>query len=299
VPVLSGWAAFGLVGLVGWYWIGHDLLLPYRLGGFALGIPILIVLGALAIGNVGRAAAFRIAGMVLAAIAAGTLVLVGFDVWTGVRSKVRGPLFGQLSTVASYASTLSSDTAIVLVGEQLSVDVLRAGLPTPLFDRVELVRPEVVQVVPDLGRTDSFVILTLEALIKGRSRLGGQELGRGVAVLRGPVAEVTLGSAARAPRPGRLTMLTFACLLVLVVVGLGWSLAFTELPIVGAITLAPAFGLVAVGLLGLVADRSGAQLLGAQAVGVVVLVAGLGWAAAAAIRLKRGRTAVVTGDSPA
>ena len=73
---------------------------------------------------------------------------------------------------------------------------------------------------------------------------------------------------------------------VLTVIGLGWAAAFVQTGAVERFAAAPAFGIAAVVLVGLVADRLGVHPSGAAAVAIVVVAAALG-GVLAAIRLRR------------
>jgi hypothetical protein len=84
--------------------------------------------------------------------------------------------------------------------------------------------------------------------------------------------------------------------LVLVITGVGWALALTDLRPLGAIGIAPAFGLVVVGLFGLVADRAGVPPRGPGVWGVLVVAAGLGGLVAARMR-RNGASEVDAADA--
>ena len=110
-----------------------------------------------------------------------------------------------------------------------------------------------------------------------------------LAVLQGPRPPGPYAPAAAVPTAlsaVRLALLWAGFLAVLTVIGLGWAAAFVQTGAVERFAAAPAFGIAAVVLVGLVADRLGVHPSGAAAVAIVVVAAALG-GVLAAIRLRR------------
>ena len=75
--------------------------------------------------------------------------------------------------------------------------------------------------------------------------------------------------------------------MTLAVLGSGWSVSLVESDWLERTALAPAFGIAALVVGGVIADRLGLGLTGGPAVGLVVVVAALGWAAVPAVHVRR------------
>ena len=79
-------------------------------------------------------------------------------------------------------------------------------------------------------------------------------------------------------------------LVVLVLTGGGWAAALSDLPALGIVSVAPAFGIATLSCAGLAASRLGVPLRGPAGAGLVGGIAVAGWAAAIFTRT-RGNTA--------
>ena len=77
---------------------------------------------------------------------------------------------------------------------------------------------------------------------------------------------------------------------VLVFTGGGWAATLSDLPALGVVSVAPAFGVAILGALGLVASRVGLPLRGLGGMGLVALIAISGWMAALLVRRRDGGT---------
>jgi hypothetical protein len=291
--MLIPWAGLAVVGLVGWFWLDLPTR-PYRFAGFALGIPLLIVLGASTLEHLHRGRVVRAAAMVLAAAAVIGLASGGIQSWWH-RSARHGPeLFSQLGIVARYAERLPGEPLLVLPYRGPPIPPLspvRAGLPVPLYDRVVLVRSvERAPGGPDGGR----VVIHLDA-INRRPAQDGALLGAGVTLLEGPLFSVPPVAPPQAPGPAGLALLVAVTLLTMIGLGSGWAVGFTDLSPVGAISASPAFGLAALGLFGTIASRLGAPLRGGSAFVMIAATMVAGWAMASALRWRRRRRPGETG----
>jgi hypothetical protein len=286
IALLVPWAMVAVVGVVAWYVL--DLPSPpYRWAGFALGIPMLIVLGFLSIPRRRQTRTAVVAGVALAVLAAGGLSAAGASVWWNLDSRFDGSLVAALRTVRTYVDKLPSDTSIVLpvgVGSRPNSPV-RAGLGASTFRRVVFVRArhkDLSELVPGPS-----AVLYVSALNRRPPEVPGVALGDGVLLLHGPQLDVEPAPIPRAQ--GRLALLglTAACLIALALAGTGWSLALTDLPVIGAMSVAPAFGLAGLGIIGLVGSRMGVPLHGVGGI-CVLLITALG-GGLLAVAMHRGR----------
>jgi hypothetical protein len=89
------------------------------------------------------------------------------------------------------------------------------------------------------------------------------------------------------PSPLRLAVIAAAFLLLLELVGVGWATASVPAGMLERAALAPAFGVAAVVIAGVVADRLGVPLNGVPAAIVVIVIGAAGWGAAAGAALRR------------
>ena len=84
-----------------------------------------------------------------------------------------------------------------------------------------------------------------------------------------------------------LALLSAAVLAILVVAGLGWSIALVPGSLLMGVSLAPSFGIAVLVLAGLIAGRLGIPLHGAPGVGVVIAGASAGWLLALSVIRRR------------
>jgi hypothetical protein len=288
LALLVPWAAIALIGVITWYVLELPSP-PYRWAGFALAIPMLIVMGFLSIPRMRPTRSAWVAGVGLALVAAAAFSAVGVSVWWNLDSKFDGNLIAGLRTVRTYVDRLPPDTTIVLpVRLARPSSPVRAGLGASLFQRVVFVRSvpkDLADVVPGPG-----VVLCVRALNCQPAEVPGVPLGDGVYLLEGPALDVAPAPIPRASGWGAVVGLAIACLIALTVAGLGWSLALTDLPVIGAVSIAPAFGLASLGIIGLVGNRAGVPLHGGGGVALFLSTALSGGLLAVAMLWLRRRT---------
>lgn len=130
--------------------------------------------------------------------------------------------------------------------------------------------------------------------VAAAQRLPNKVVGPGVVVYRGPASNTPL-RAASAPSAATsrrsLAMIGFALTALLLVAGGGWSRALLPGDPVVRVALAPALGAATIVLAALAWDRIGLGFQGAEALGPLILAAGVGWALGAAAIVKRRRGA--------
>jgi hypothetical protein len=137
------------------------------------------------------------------------------------------------------------------------------------------------------------VMLFLPAFNRGLPRdraIGvGESIAPGVVVLRGPIPE---GWSPQPPKPlippsaGRLITQLAVVLLVFFLVGLGWSASLLPLPWAVRVALAPALGVAALTVGGVIASRLVPGGFGGLGVVVAALVSLLGWVPALRAHLR-------------
>jgi hypothetical protein len=209
-------------------------------------------------------------------------------------------------TAAAYLERVTpdeTDVVIVVRGPGTTAarltENLRVALPP---DRIAHVRIDVRH--PDELDDRSFsdvegtTILLLGSFSPSFDELAHSQPTRLVApnllVARGPLAT---GEIHPVPAPVIATgfpvtiLLAVATIIILGVVGYGWTLAATggSLRLLERLSVAQAFGLAAIVLSGVVADRIGLSLEGPTGAGCIVLAGAGGFAAAAVARPVRGR----------
>jgi hypothetical protein len=291
--LLGPWAGLALVGVVGWYVIGVPTP-PHRFAAFALGIPILIVLGALGLRRWWMGKAGFVAALLIGTVATIALAVSGARAWSAVEPIHEGLPFAQLATVRSYAAGLPNHTSLVLPlgldGRREPVALVRAGLAPDLYRRIVFERVRLADGLPDPSRPAAVIFV--DALIGQRVPQGATTLGPGVSLLSGPEpGPIEVGRAPRAPSALGLAALTLAASGVMVISGVGWAAALTTLPFLGVLSIAPAFGLGFLAWGGLVAGRVGVPVGGAGGVAVFAVTAVVGAAVGLVVRRRGGRPA--------
>ncbi len=282
--LLGAWALLALVGVVGWYVL--DLPTPpYRFAGFALAIPLLIVLAAAIAADRIRAKGGAIRGAIavlVVIVVAGAIAASGAGVWWSQESRLQGGWFGQLETVQRYVTATDFEGQVFLTypasrASAVRTASVRAALPRELAHRT---RFEQI-VLPGVGTTlavppDAAVLFL--SLFDGRPAPPGTTLAPGVILLQGPVPPGPLEAAlARtAPPPSSLVFLVLGSLALLALMGSGWT-GLTGVDPVGRAVLAPSFGLAMLVVIGLLWSRSGLGFDRLGSMGLVVLVTVVGW----------------------
>ena len=94
---------------------------------------------------------------------------------------------------------------------------------------------------------------------------------------RPPASELQGGTLATPPASSTLVWKTVGVLLLLFVVGLGWAAGLVPAGWLERVGTAPAFGIAALAVAGLLGDKLGLRLVGGPGVAIVVVAAALGW----------------------
>jgi hypothetical protein len=299
----------------------------HRIIGFAFALPLLM---AAAIVWVSRAAwrsrrtLIRAGGVMVlvAALAAGAFATQ--RLWFRTHASMPARAFGQASTAGVYLERYASgrQTVVVLDGSPsfvpLAVRVFRASI-TP--DHISTLLPylgdpdRLLAGQPTIRTDDRFnkasqvnwaklepllgtdpVILMVQAFDRNFAQLTTVHpewvVAPGVAVVRGPRPSAPLPPAdAPRPTPGRTLILRAgAVLLILFVVGLGWSAGLIPSGWFERLALAPAFGIATLSLAGVVADRVGVLASGPPGVAIAALTAAAGWSILASRRVRASRS---------
>lgn len=294
--LLGVWSSLAPVSLVAWFVLGLPLP-PYRWAGFALAIPAAVVLGAFAAGDLfERSGRHRIAALAVAGGLAATVGLAGAgaSVWWSREPTLVGGEFAQLSTLSSYLESLPPPTRVVIL-----IDAYRkrapfnrawTGLPPGRLRYVTMVPARIDGDAPDFGlppvarKRPGTVVVSLDAYRKPPGV--GRALGPGVHLIWGPeVRAVEVGVPPRAPPALDLAGSAALLLAVLVFSGGGWA-SLADLHALGIVSLAPAFGVAVLSLIGLAASRVGVPLHRPWGACLVAAVGIVGWTAAF---VRRGR----------
>jgi hypothetical protein len=296
--LLAGWSSIAAVAVVAWFVLGLPLP-PYRWAGFALSIPVAIVLGAFALGDrferAGRRGGARIA---VALGVAATLILAGAGaaVWWHRGARLEADELEQLGTLSSYLEPLPVDTRLVLLLDHRRpgppINRSWAGLPAARLRHVQWVEARIKPNAPDLGLPSAAlarpgtVVVALDAYLEAANV--GLLLGPGVRLVSGPPpGDIEIGEPPRAPPALWLAITLVALLTVLVLAGGGWAAALSDLPPVGVVSVAPAYGIAILSVAGLVTGMLGLPLHGLGGVSLVGGVALTGWAVATVSRTRR------------
>jgi protein-S-isoprenylcysteine O-methyltransferase Ste14 len=289
--LLGIWSSLALISLVAWFILELPLP-PYRWAGFALGIPAAIVLGAFAAGDLfarrGRRlfASLAIAGALAAAVG---LVGAGASVWWSLKPTLVAYEFGQLRTLSSYVESLPPRTRIVILikayRKRAPFNRAWTELPADRLPFVTMVPAKIKEHAPDLGlppearERAGTVVVSLDAY---REPPGvGRSLGPGVHLIFGPDAEAfEVGAPPRAPPPLHLAASVVVLLGLLSFSGGGWAASLTDLPGIGVVSVAPAFGVAILISVGLLASRAGVPLHAPWGTILVAVVGIAGWGVA-------------------
>jgi hypothetical protein len=289
LPELVAWAAIAPAGLAAWYALHLDFP-PYRTAAVALGVPALIVLGAATPSSVLLERGRRAAAVAAAALLVGAtawLVVLGTATWWHAEPAVDRAGLAQATVLDAYLATLPPGTiAIVPLPMDASRPprILRLGLDAPHAGAVLLLPADlsggIDAFVDDVLRTHArdTVVVFLDAY--RRSEPGaGDELGPGVTLVHGPRPVQALSVPSTRTDPGDLIRVSASASALLVVVGLGWTLALTRLRPVDALGVAPAVGAAALLIVGLVVGRLGMSYADGGGMAIAATTAGGGWMA--------------------
>jgi len=303
LPVLVAWAAIAPAGLVAWY-VFHLRLPPYRTAAVALGVPALIVLGAVLPAATFLERGRRTVAVVVGAVAVGAtvwLVAMGAATWWRAEPAVERAEVAQAATLDAYLGTQPPGTAVVVPLPPDAVRpprILRLGMDAAHADAAVLVpadlsagtEPFVDEVLA--RHPDGTVVVFLDAYRPPPAGTG-RALGDGVTLVHGPVPDGALSVPSTGSSVGELIRAAALALVVLVGAGLGWALALSRISAVAAVALAPALGAAALVVIGLVTGRLGLSYANGGGVAVAVAAAATGWLAWALRRTLERR-----GDRP-
>jgi hypothetical protein len=288
LPTLVGWAAIAPAGLVAWYGL-HLRLPPYRTAGVALGIPALIVLGSAAPASAlldrGRRAAGWIAAALLVAACA-WLVGSGSTTWWRAEPAVQGADLAQAATLDAYLRGLPPGTTAVVPlpnGASRPPRILRLGMEAAHADAVALTPADLSDgtdafVDEVLRRDQDAVVVFLDAYRRPEPG-SGIAIGPGVTLVHGPRPGGPLTTEPIRTDVPKLLRASALAVGVLVVTGLGWTLALTGTRVVDGLGLAPATGAAGLVIVGLVLGRIGVSYAGGGGAVVVAATAVTGWLA--------------------
>jgi hypothetical protein len=320
IVVLGLWAA----SVPAAWFLSHSLgrnVPIYRVTAFALGIP---VLAAAALVGVARLLGWRwpIAGAALAC----AIVLAGAAVWIRLSDDLwssQVPVVGpedvrELGIVGTYLRTEGSARPVVFVVERGTGTqpkrALRALLPprvaadagvyigTPenalagrvtTFETGKQNRKAIQafkQVRPLLERDP--IILRPAAFAGGNPPRGDwPSIGEGVSLVRGPPPPRPIAAPSVSARPASTIVANaLAVLLVLLVVGSGWSSALVPLGSFERALLAPSFGVAGSVVAGVAAGRLGVVPSGGAGIAILAAVTTGGWLVWAALLAFRRRS---------
>jgi hypothetical protein len=304
------WAGLGVGGIVALR-VLHMAVPAYRFLGFALGIPILV---AAAIAGVARLASSRggPAGVAVAVVlsTAGVAVAgsLAYQDWSSHHASMSSEQLGQVTTAGRYLQAVGGTGPVVFVvshaGVTLQDHIVRSGLPGDQVTRALLYLGDTSNLLagkPTMHRVAGSkfnrlsekswpavqavldqhpMILFLSAFNdSAESTPQGTVIAPGVLVVRGPQppAPIVASAPVEAPSAPALVGIALAVLLFFVTVGLGWTASLVPTGWLERVAVAPAFGIAALCLAGVAADRLGLGLLGPAGAGVSALAAALGW----------------------
>lgn len=294
---LAMWSLAAPAGLFAWKVL--DMTIPHRIIPFALGIPALIVLGAGATRawtdargpREGGGPWVKIGAVISAALVLGATVWLaraGLETWSDQPAGYTPEQFAQASTLAAYLEDIPPETQVVIpvgTGRWRPLRALLVALPPERFKFVRAWRADFFGDSRDFRRRlakryPAGSVAVILAGYSGQAELRGTRLGPGVVVLAGPPPPRTLDVAPiERTDGGELARLTAISVATLLLVGLGWTVVLTGLPVFAAICLSPALGAGVLSIGGLVAGRLGFPLGRGGGVIAAMAIAGLGWLA--------------------
>ncbi len=294
---LAMWALAAPAGLLAWKLL--DITIPHRIVPFALGVPLLIVLGAGATrlwtdarssrpGGAPWGIAGAVASAVLVLASAAWLSRAGADTWSDQQAGFTRAQIEQASTLAAYLETIPPRTRVVVPvrpGVWRPLRALQVTLPVQRFLSVKTWRVDFFGDTREFRRrlASRYPQGTVAVYVAGYSDqnpLQGTKLGPGVTVLAGPEPPRRLSVAPIEPAdPGELIRLTAVSVTTVLLIGLGWTLLMTGLPAFAAVCLSPAIGIAVLSIGGLIAGRLGFPLGRGGGVIAALAIGILGWLA--------------------
>jgi hypothetical protein len=268
-----------------------------------------------------------VAAVVVAAIALAGTSTIAYRAWSGAHPWIPDKQFSQAGVAGAYLERVGGTAAVVfivdlhgaspLASTTLAFHVIRtaiapddirrtleylgtsenflAGRPTlrpqpPTFNQASLQHWPSVRAVLD----EHPIALLLSTFNRGFAQVADAHpdwrIAPGVLVVQGPRPPGPYPPRVAVPAPlspGALEALWLAFLAVLALAGGGWAAASVRSGLAAA-ALAPAFGIAAIVLAGIVADRLGVRLAGGGGTALIATIAALGWAVfALSVRRRR------------
>ena len=301
---LGCWTAVLAVGASA-FWIMDGRRIPlYRVAEFVLAVPILCAAVVVAAPRLaGDRRWLRVAiGVVLAVTSVTVSLRLADAAWRNESSIMDPVTSAEVDAAVTYVHTVPVDRPIIFVvsasGFTASDRVIRAELPGELIGRVRTFvgagsdllagRPPSFGQNFDVQRSwdgvkdllhEDYVAIWLSSLNRfADAPAGARSIAPGVKVVRGPDPTVAHHlSVAGAPSQGELARAAVTALAILLIVGLGWSAALVDADWLARLGLAPAFGVAALVLGGVIGARLGWSLAGASGSVMFAVLATTGW----------------------
>jgi hypothetical protein len=313
--VLYSWASVGVAGVVAYRWLGIPIP-AYRLLLAALGLSFLVAallasVPALIGRAVARAASASRTIRAAAAAVGAVIVTVGlvattwgtYDLWRQRTPSFTEEQARQAAAAGWYLERHPNGPAIIVVTSpavgKMERDV-RSMLPPSQIARPQLFVGAVADLLigaatpaesrrftaasertfedvqPLLSRNP--IIIALSAFGRSFGRIPGHAIAPGVIVVRGPATGPQTAPAVDVyPGNARVVADALLVLALLSIIGLGWSRRLVGPRRLAVACVAPAIGLSALALFGVVLGIAGVPLGGGWAVAIVLLTAALGW----------------------
>ena len=302
--LFCAWSGLIAAGLAAWF-LGVRRIPPNRLLVLALPIPILASFGLMWVAQTIRVRSKQLARASIV-VASAAALSVGYFVWLEIGvSTLHSRYLRDAHTAADYLERVAPDEADVVIvvrgpGTTAArvIENLRVALPP---ERIGHVRIDVRHADEDnrsFSDIEGPTVLLLESFSPSFDELADsrptQLAAPNLLVARGAMATGEIH-----PRPAPVItmgfpatiLLSVATIIILAVVGYGWTLAATggSLRLLERLAVAQAVGLAVIVLSGLVADRIGVSHAGPAGAWCLVIAGASGFAAAAVARNVRGR----------
>jgi hypothetical protein len=309
------WAASVPLGLVVSAALPGDHLKVFRISAFAIGIPLLIAAGVIAACTLPKWWWARVLG---GAAGAAVLVVLFLHSANVAHSAPETPIprdLQQARVAGAYLEGVPGTRPVVFLSAGPSPRMLdgiaRSQVPIRFIEDV-WIYPGAIE---DLDRsgpstdartkvraqsakwwdqiwTDPSSVLDRNPIVLYLSEFnrllpppsGAVPLAPGVLVVQGPAPSSRPTSSPVVPGSGEVGWAVVWMLLLLLVAGLGWSVALLDGSMLGRTALAPGVGVVALVIVGALLGRAGLSVTGATAWFVIAAVAASGWIAAALLR---------------
>lgn len=301
---LGCWVAVLAVGASA-FWILNGRGIPlYRIAESVLAVPILCSAAVVAAPRLaGDRRWLGVAIGVVVGVASVTISLRSADEAWRDESSIMDPVTSaEVDAAVTYLRALPADHPIIFLvsanGFTASDRVIRAELPSDLIERVRtFVGPSedlLAGQPPSFGEADNiqrswdgvkdlihedYAAIWLSSLNRlAEAPAGARAIAPGVKVVRGPDPSVRQRlSVSDGPSQAGLVKAGVMALAILVIVGLGWSVALVDAGWPARLGLAPAFGVAVLVLGGVVGARLGWSLVGTSGSVMLAVLATTGW----------------------